>query len=94
MLRPEIIKFETEAQWRIEMARQAASEISELHELLHDLMDDFRDARRGVLLRLQTLTWIVISALGGDSVESERLADELYGEAGWLLAEESEAAAP
>ena len=94
MLKPEIIKFETDAQWRLEMARQAASEMSELQEFLPQMFGDYHDARRGVLLRLRTLTWIVISALGGDSVESERLADQLYGDAGWLLPEEFEAAAP
>lgn len=93
MHNPVIIRFETDELWRLEMARQAASEISELHELLPQMLDDFHDARRGVLMRMRTLTWLVISALGGDSVDSESLADKLYGEEGWMLPEESEAVA-
>ena len=47
---------------------------------------------RGIYMRLDTLMSVAFSAIDDAASESQELADKLYGEDGWMLPEESEAA--
>lgn len=93
MAKPVIVNHATDEDFRRELARTSVCEIADIVAMLDGQLGDGDGSNlwRGVRLRLKTLTSAAISALDDDLADTQELADKVYGEGAWLLAEDKEA---